>query len=217
MPEIQFFDRDADFAITWRRLPHWSQPGTLTFITFRTRDSMPRPVVNAWVRERNRILDQHGIDPGGDWRASLNDLPKAAQMELRFLLTVRWDSHLDCSHGACVLRDSKLAKIVGDSLRMFDGDRYELTDFVVMPNHVHVLAAFESEEAMLSQVAGWKRFTATQINKALARRGHFWQEDQFDHLVRNGNQFESLRKYIADNGPKLGLPPDQHLHWSKEM
>jgi len=100
---------------------------------------------------------------------------------------------------------------------MFDGDRYELTDFVVMPNHVHVLAAFESEEAMLSQVAGWKRFTATQINKALARRGHFWQEDQFDHLVRNGNQFESLRKYIADNGPKLGLPPDQHLHWSKEM
>lgn len=48
-------------------------------------------------------------------------------------------------HVACLLRQPVLAKIVADSLRHFDGDRYCLGDFVVMPNHVHLLVAFGSE------------------------------------------------------------------------
>ena len=68
-----------------------------------------------------------------------------------------------------------------------------------MPNHVHVLAAFPTEEAMLEQCESWKRFTARQINRLLNRRGRFWQQDVFDHLVRSPEEFERLRAYIAEN------------------
>ncbi|MEJ7594383.1 MAG: hypothetical protein WKF77_22850 [Planctomycetaceae bacterium] len=77
----------------------------------------------------------------------------------------RWHAELDKSYGACVLRDPVNAKIVADSLRKFDGDRYWLTDFVVMPNHVHLLVSFADDDSMLRQCEGWKRFTARTINQ----------------------------------------------------
>jgi REP element-mobilizing transposase RayT len=96
-------------------------------------------------------------------------------------------------------------------LRRFDGDRYELTDFVVMPNHVHVLVAFRDEEAMLKQCAGWKRYTARQINETIGASGEFWQEDAFDHLVRGPEQFRYYRRYIAENGRRAYLSETDYL------
>ena len=52
----------------------------------------------------------------------------------------------DALHGASVLRQRPLAKIVAHSLRHFDGERHAPGDSVVMPNHVHLLAAFQTEE-----------------------------------------------------------------------
>jgi REP-associated tyrosine transposase len=116
-----------------------------------------------------------------------------------------------------VLRQPALSQIVTDSLLHFDGDRYELTDFVVMPNHVHLLVAFPDEESMLRQCDSWKHFTSTQINPALGRKGHFWQQDGFDHLVRSVEQFEYLRRYIADNSRRARLRPDEYRHLSKPI
>src|SRR5204862_6392833 len=102
----------------------------------------------------------------------------------------RWHDGLDAGHGACVLRQRALAEVVENSLRHFDGDRYELLDFVIMPNHVHLLAAFPDEDAMLAQCESWKHYTATQINRRLKQKGRLWQEDAFDHLVRGEAQFQ---------------------------
>jgi len=109
------------------------------------------------------------------------------------------------------------AKLVGDSLRYFDGDRYELTDFVVMPNHVHLLAAFPDEQSMLAQCESWKHFTATQIHRRLGRRGRFWQQDGFDRLVRSAEHFDYLRRYIAENPARGKLGPEEVLHYSKRL
>ncbi|MSR59942.1 MAG: hypothetical protein EXS05_20275 [Planctomycetaceae bacterium] len=117
--------------------------------------------------------------------------------------------------GACLLRRRELAEIVAQSLKKFDGDSYELTDFVVMPNHIHLLVAFPDEPLMLKQCANWKRYTARRINEASSERGEFWQEDAFDHLVRSPEQFEYYRRYIADNGPKANLPKTDYLLFSK--
>jgi hypothetical protein len=40
-PDMPFrlFDYDADVAIVERKLPHWSQAGTVAFITWRTNGS----------------------------------------------------------------------------------------------------------------------------------------------------------------------------------
>ena len=85
--------------------------------------------------------------------------------------------HLDCGHGKCVLRQPAIAQIVSKSLRHFDGDRYHLGDFVVMPNHVHLLVCLINETDIEKQCYSWKKYTAMQINRVLSQSGRFWQEE----------------------------------------
>lgn len=77
--------------------------------------------------------------------------------------------------------------------------------FVVMPNHVHLMAVFESNEALLLQCESWKRFTGTKIQKRLGRRGRFWQQDAFDHLVRCEAQYKRLLAYMEQNPAQARL------------
>lgn len=220
---IQTFDPSQSYSVVWRQLPHWAQTGTMCFITWRTADSMPREVVERWVAERNAILLRAGLrvndagfgETGLHWKHLVDQLPPSARWILQGELTNRFERHLDACHGACLLRRRELAKIVADSLQKFDGDRYELTDYVVMPNHVHLLAAFRNENMLLAQCASWKRFTARQINAATSQSGAFWQEDAFDHLVRSPDQFDHYRRYIATNGSRANLPPSDYLAHSK--
>jgi putative transposase len=213
---VQTFDPGQEYQVIERRLPHWSQPGTLCFITWRTWDSMPTHVIADWLTEREAWLRRHGIDPSSkDWQLQLSALPTGRIHEFRRYVADRWNQRLDALHGACVLRQPALAQIVADSLDHFHDIRYQLTDYVVMPNHVHLLAAFRDEESMLAQCESWKRFTANGINRVLGRKGRFWQQDDFDHLVRSVEQFEHLRRYIAENPSRAGLSPGQYLHESK--
>ncbi|MBS0263651.1 MAG: transposase [Planctomycetes bacterium] len=215
---IQVFDPRQDYGVFERRLPHWAQAGTACFMTWRTRDSIPADVLELWLATRDAWLTQHQIDPArDDWKSRVLALPPHLKAEFRRLVSDRWNEHLDECRGECVLALPELSKIVVESLQHFDGNRYELLDFVVMPNHVHLLAAFPSEPAMLEQCDSWKHFTATQINRRLNRRGRFWQQDGFDHLVRSVEQFEFLRRYIAENPKRARLSPGKFVHWSKPM
>jgi REP element-mobilizing transposase RayT len=213
--DIQFFNPKEEYSVVWRKLPHWAQAGTVCFITWRAADSMPRDVVRRWMTERDALLRQHGIAPGPSWKAALDKLPLAVQQRLKWTLTERWDNCLDECHGACVLKQPELADIVDKSLRHFDGDRYVMTDFVIMPNHAHLLAAFPTPEAMGEQCAAWRRYTARRINQQLQQRGEFWQDEGFDHLVRSPEHFEYYRRYIAENPIKAHLRPGEYRLYSR--
>jgi putative transposase len=84
-------------------------------------------------------------------------------------------------------------------------------DFVVMPNHVHLIVGLLGETDIEAQCSSWKRFAATRINRELGTSGRFWQEESFDHLIRSAEQFESIQRYIADN-PR-SLHPDDCVHY----
>ena len=213
---VRLFDPEADVAIVERRLPHWAQAGTVCFITWRTMDSMPKSVLERWYNDRRAWLERHGIDPArADWKQRLGELGRQTAREFLDTFWNRWHDALDAGHGACELARRDVAEIVARSLRHFDGERYNLLDFIVMPNHVHLLSAFPDEETMLAQCESWKRFTATRINALLGRKGRFWQQDEFDHLVRSEEQFLFLRRYIAENPRKSKLPPGHALHYSR--
>jgi len=216
---LRFFDpREEYFVIERKSLPHWVQPGAVCFITWRTWDSMPAAVVSGWLEKRNAWLLQRGIDPASrEWRSALRQLPPAEQREFRKALSERWEGCLDECHGACLLRDPTLGRIVSDSLTHFDGVRYALTDFAVMPNHVHVLAVFPSAESVLPQVDSWKHYTAAAIHRALGRRGRFWEADGFDHLVRGAEEYAYLRTYIADNPRRAGLRAGEFVHYQSAL
>lgn len=215
--ELQFFDPASEVFITHRKLPHWEQPGAVYFITFRTQDSLPKDVISRMRTERCLWLRARGIapdDPG--WRVALAQLSVAEKKAYHAAFTNRWFDLLDEGHGECVLRRPALSQIVADSLRFFDGDRYLMKSFVVMPNHVHLLAQFPTEGGMKAQCESWKRFTATAINRALRRQGYFWEGESFDHLVRSEEQYYHLLRYIAENPGKARLSAGEYAYYRKE-
>ncbi len=89
-------------------------------------------------------------------------------------------------------------------MESFDGQRYELDQWVIMPNRVHVLMAPKEGFALEEILHAWKSFTAHAINQLLSRQGQLWQRESFDHLVRSPAHLERFRQYICDNPGKAG-------------
>ena len=51
-----------------------------------------------------------------------------------------------------------------------------------------------------------KGITAKRANAILARAGSpFWQEESYDHLVRQEGEFDKNRRYIEENPIRAGL------------
>jgi putative transposase len=208
----EIFDPKSEVDIYEHCRPHWSQSGTVVFITFRTHDSIPRKVLEQWEHQKQQWLRQRGLD-GAHWSRILPTLTDQDQRIFQKQFGRTRETFLDDCHGDCLLRRPELSQIVANSLLHFDGVRYRMGDFVVMPNHVHLLAVFESAERMRDQIDSWLHFTATSINNKLNRKGKFWQQEPFDHLVRSPAQYDYLRDYIANNPLKANLSPGEyHYH-----
>lgn len=99
--------------------------------------------------------------------------------------------------------------MVESALLHFDGDRYDLIDYVIMPNHVHVLVSPKESHSMSSILHSWKRFTAREVNKLTGSSGQFWQHESFDHLVRGAGSLEGFIRYIRENPQKAKLKPGE--------
>jgi len=130
------------------RLPHWEAGDTPQSITFRLADSLPRHVVAGRL--------------SGETSATRRD---------------RFEALLDAGHGEGLLTLEQAATIVQAALLKFDGARYRLHAWCVMPNHVHVLATPLGDWSLSAILHSWKSFTAKQINKALSREGTVWWEE----------------------------------------
>jgi type I restriction enzyme R subunit len=189
-------------------LPHWRQTGATYFVTFRLADSIPRHVVAQWDEERRVWLKARGIemDGMGEWPTAFEKLSEADQRSFERENARKLFRCLDECHGACVLRQPGLAMIVRDALLFFDKQRYELGDFVVMPNHVHLLIAPRAEWELEALMQSLKRYCARQINSALKRKDtSLWQKGFYDHIVRDEAELRRCGEYIRLNPEKARL------------
>jgi REP element-mobilizing transposase RayT len=89
--------------------------------------------------------------------------------------------------------------MVEDALRFFDGTRYRLHAWVIMPNHVHAVITPLADISVSRIVSSWKSFTALRANALLKRRGAFWQEDYFDRFIRDERHFAAAIHYVEQN------------------
>jgi putative transposase len=188
------FDPKSDLFIYDHCRPHWSQAGAVVFITFRTQDSIPRSVIERWDREKQEWLRLRGRDTGEHWSAIVETLSERERSDFQKTFNRCRETFLDSCLGRCLLKRPELSKIVADSLLHFDGQRYRMGDFIVMPNHVHLLAVFSTAEAMKKQCDSWLHYTAFRINQAIGKNGKFWQQEPFDHLVRSPVVFRSAKE-----------------------
>jgi type I restriction enzyme R subunit len=208
----EVFDPRAEFSIYEHCRPHWSQDGTVVFITFRTQDSIPREVIARWEREKSEWLRRRGYDAAKRWTEVVPLLPEKVRTDFHKHFDRCREDFLDTCHGRCLLKRPELAQIVADALLHFDGQRYKMGDFVVMPNHVHLLAVFFSADGLKKQCNSWLHYTAVRIHQAIGEKGKFWQQEPFDHLVRSPEQYDYLRDYIAENPRKAGLRIGEFLY-----
>ena len=189
-----FFCKDAETEKYEGWLPHWRQANKLYFVTFRLNDSVAQVQLEAWRGEK-RIWLSHHPQP---WTSKV-----WADYHERF--TEKMESLLDAGYGSCVLARPEVGAMVEKSLRFFDGARYRLADFVIMPNHVHALLQPSGEHDLASILHSWKSYTAKQANALLGLTGAFWRDEYFDHIVRSEAQYGWFCLYLRQNPVKARL------------
>jgi REP element-mobilizing transposase RayT len=176
-------------------LPHVKREGASYFVTFRLADSLPKQVLLRFQREHAEALR------GLPTNAGLEQTEEAHR-ELRRKI----ERYLDRGAGACHLRRPEIADMITEALRHFHGDYYLLDDWVVMPNHIHVILWPMPNFTLSEILKSRKRHTARQANLILGTTGEtFWQPESYDHWIRNDEEKARIRRYIRMNPVKAGL------------
>lgn len=127
-PGFQGLRPDLPIEVYIRNLPHWRQDGATYFVTYRLADSLPQIKLRELSELKAEWERRHRPPYSED---ALQSLARETMERVE-----RW---LDEGHGTCLLRKKDCAAHIVDSIPFFEGDRYELGCYVVMPNHVHVI------------------------------------------------------------------------------
>jgi REP element-mobilizing transposase RayT len=178
-------------------LPHWTREGAIYGVTFRLADSLPKSVVQAWEFERLDI-----VRTAQQMNRPLN---LAEERRLQKLFSERVEVYLDTGAGACWMRRDDVAGLVAGALLHFEGTRYRLAAWCVMPNHVHTVTQPIPGYELPGIVHSWKSFTGLEANRLLGRTGQFWQPEPYDHLIRDEDDFRRQVDYVLTNPKRAGL------------
>jgi putative transposase len=202
-PGFQGLREDKPLRVYMRHLPHWRQDGATYFVTFRLHDSLPAEKLRelaAWRSEWERSHPRPHKD------VTLQELSREVMR--------RVEAWLDQGMGSSVLRDGAAAE-VASAMHYFDGQRYELGSYVVMPNHVHAIVrpSVNDGDSLEIVLKSWKGYAARQINGQLSRRGQLWQREGFDRIIRDEEHLYRCIQYIGTNPTKAGLSKDACPRW----
>jgi putative transposase len=156
-------------------LPHFDAHTLLQHIIFRTHSALPKTV-----------LDQASMLSANLGRAMM-------------------DRALDASSDGRIFSEPEFAEIMEEAVRFFDGQRYDLQAWCVMPNHVHVVLVVYPDVLLSKVVQSWKQAAALKINRILDKTGPVFALDYFDRFVRDLPQAQRLMHYVEANPVKAGL------------
>jgi putative transposase len=161
-----------------RRLPHWHPEGAYIFLTWRLHGTLPR-------HEDLDLMAPHTTEGQ------------------RF---VALDRYMDrASTGPTWLKDPRVAACVVEAL--FKAQTWkmcELHSWVIMSNHVHVL--LNPLRPLWKITRAVKNVSAREANHILGRTGKsFWQDESYDHWVRDTKEFSRIVRYIEANPVRAGL------------
>lgn len=198
-----------------RKLPHIHTPGSTLFITFRLAGTIPKAVLKQWLEEKRIREKRDGEELGTEfnrrWFARFEEILHRAET------------------GPTWLADSRIAKILADSLKYRDGRVYDLLAYSIMSNHAHTVftptLSFESvtehrdsairftsvDPPLPAIMQSLKGYTAYKANRVLNRSGQFWDEESYDHEVRNTSELGRIIRYVLNNPVKARVV----RHWSE--
>jgi len=161
-----------------RKLPHWSPEGAALFLTWRLEGSLPR---------HPAFLLALGATEGQRFSAL--------------------DRELDMARvGPTWLANKAVALCVVETLRLAQDEwkLCELISWAVMSNHVHVL--LQPLQPLRNITRAIKKVSARRANLILGRTVlRFWQEEGYDHWVRDSSELGRIIRYVEWNPVRAGL------------
>jgi putative transposase len=201
--------------ISRRRLPHWDVPGAAYFVTTCLEGSIP--ALGLLEIDRVRASLETRTAPQGMTDAEW----KIRRWKQVFVVREHW---LDHRPAARQLEDPLLANEIESALYHFDGVRYDLLAWVVMPSHIHwVFRPLNSWVESLGSEAEARspreriqhsinRHAAKRCNRLLGKQGSFWQRESYDHWVRDDDELQRIVDYIHANPVVAGLVAQPELY-----
>ena len=217
-----------------RNLPHIQIPGATFFVTFQLAGSIPQHVLAQWRteklqfdREKSRLLRlQNDSRPAATQHRHFEEKNKHLEWCRQWFR--KFEKTLDdAQSGPVWLKDDRIAKEIAESLHYRDGKVYCLDAYCIMSNHVHAVftpLAMQSSRTDLvnsaedttqrkslhynplsSIMQSLKGYTARKANCLLGRSGAFWQQESYDHVVRDTSEWQRIITYVLNNPVKAGL------------
>ncbi|MFA5688346.1 MAG: primosomal protein N' [Kiritimatiellales bacterium] len=225
--QTNYFDSSVPVSyLSGGNLPHWRQDGTMYFVTFRLADSVPQEKLVQWRRERDEWLEEN---PEPKTTERTRDVASAFSAdewheEYHRRFSAPFEKWLNSGTGSCIFSDAKNRQILEETMQAFDGERYRIDSYVIMPNHVHVLVAPRGDNTLSSIIQQWKSVSSHMIGKVdaappprnvcergggaastlcSAQQRNLWQKESFDHIVRSPESLSKFREYILNNPKNL--------------
>jgi REP element-mobilizing transposase RayT len=179
------------------KLPHWTCNGATYAITYRLGDSLPQKLIGQLQFEINDIKNRV--------RQAKRDYTLEELNRLEFLQVGFIEKYLDAGYGSCLLKIPEAAGIVKESLFYFNGVRYDLHAWCIMPNHLHLIVEPLFEWTLSQITHTWKSYTVHEINKTLNRKGELWDSESYDHIIRDEADYQHCLHYLLQNPEKANL------------
>ena len=185
--------RKPETIAFWQgRLPHWEVSEGRYFVTIHLASAIPRQgqdQIHALSAEYNKLA-QH-------------DQEGRLQLQRRIYATMeRW---LDRLEYVTYLQRPDVAQIILESIEFRQGRIWNMMEYVVMPNHLHLFLEV-LDTGLKDSLEQFKRWTGHQATKLLGLAGErFWQDEWFDHWSRSDEQDDRIITYIRENPVKANL------------
>ena len=212
-----------------RHLPHYQPSYGTFFVTFRLAGSLPGHVAGRMRREREEANRRF---------AGMNDVRRKHEEHRAYEKSCfeKFDALLDRDEvGPHWLGQPQIAQLLLEAIKYRHGKDYDLLACCIMPNHVHMLftvgrdaipastdkqarsdcvgrIANPTYKPLFRILQSLKRHTAREANKVLGRTGTFWQNESYDHVVRDDGELERLFWYVLLNPVKARLA-ESWIEW----
>lgn len=190
-----------------RHLPHYHPDCATYHVVFRLAGSLPVDAIKRLRAERGKA--EHELE-----KLSNEEERQQLLREHRRLYFERFDALLDGdTTSPHWLQEPEIADIVKEALHYRDGKEYELLAYCIMPNHVHLVIELVGRndiptynaKPLFRILQSLKRRTARKCNALLGRDGAFWQDESYDHVIRDSDELERTIQYVLNNPVKAGL------------
>ena len=222
-------------TITRRHLPHWFVPDAFYFVTYRLTGTIPQHVLEDMQARKAAAVKQQP-PPGMQPAAFKERIHKQFFAEFdRYLDNNREVQWLADPRVAAMIRGNLyhhrgtkyellsycvMPNHVHVLFRPFVDETAVRSEKDVGQEGQARLPVLREEElaeerpdeqgVLAGVMHSLKSYTANQANRLLGRSGTFWQDESYDHWVRDAEELERIVAYIAANPVKAGLVKEAH-------